>query len=68
MIEKQREKEFLFELERLYHNYYLVVSCTDHADLVLLEADPDHKDTDKITKFIERHIDELRVKTLEDVR
>ena len=66
MIEKQREKEFLFELERLYHNYYLVVSCTDHADLVLMEAD--QKDTDKTTKFIERYIDEMRVRTQEDVR
>ena len=66
MIEKQREKEFLFELERLYHNYYLVVSCTDNADLCLEDAD--RGDTDRTTKNIERFIDELREKTLEDVR
>ncbi len=64
MVDKQREKEFLFELERLYHNYNLVVSCTDHADLILLEVD--YGNIDQTTKFIERHIDELRVKTVKD--
>ncbi len=66
MIDKQREKEFLFELERLYHNYFLIVSCTDNADLILMEAN--YGDTDRITRFIESAIDELRVKTLEDVK
>ena len=66
VIEKQREKEFLFELERLYHNYNLVVSCTDNGDLYLMDADC--KDIDKTTTFIERYIDEMRDKTLEDVR
>ena len=26
MIEKQREKEFLFELERLYYNFNLILT------------------------------------------
>ncbi len=66
MIEKQREKEFLFELERLYHNFFLVIESTDEGGLVLTDADL--KDTDRTTEFIELQIDELRVETLEDVR
>ena len=66
MIEKQREKEFLFELERLYHNYFLVIDSDDCGGIVLRDANL--KDTDRTTEFIEIHVDELRVKTLEDVR
>ena len=70
MITKQREKEFLFELERLYHNFYLTIDLIVHPEdglgIVLVEADL--KDTDQTTEFIEAAIDELRVETLEDVR
>ncbi len=66
MIEKQREKEFLFELERLYHNYNLVIGVDCECDLELREAD--HNTVDRTTQYIEAHIDELRAETLEDVR
>ena len=68
MIEKQREKEFLFELERLYHNYCLIIDIDEDCqnDLVLREADQGN--VDKTTEFIEGYIDELRDKTLEDER
>lgn len=66
MIGKQREKEFLFELERLYHNYFLAVSCTTDGELLLVETD--RKDTDLTTKRIEMYIDMLRDETLEDIR
>ena len=65
MIEKQREKEFLFELERLYHNYNLVVCCTYKGELTL--RDVDFIDMDWTTERIELYIDILREKTLEDV-
>ena len=67
MITKQREKEFLFELERLYHNYNLIVDIDEDCqnDLVLREADCGT--TDNTTEFIEEFIDELRDKTREDV-
>ena len=62
MIEKQREKEFLFELERLYHNYFLTIDLIVHPEdglgIVLVEADL--KDVDRTTKFIEAAVDELR--------
>ncbi len=64
MIEKQREKEFLFELERLYHNYFLAVSCTTDGDLMLVEMETG--EIDLTTKQIERYIDMLRDETLED--
>lgn len=63
MIKKQREKEFLFELERLYHNYYLVIETDGRYGIELV--DTDLGDTDLTTKNIETHIDSLRVKTLE---
>ncbi len=66
MIEKQREKEFLFDLELLYHNYNLVVSCTSDGELTLMDADL--IDIDRTTEQIESYIDMLRVETLEDVR
>ena len=70
MIEKQREKEFLFELERLYHNYFLTIDRIIHPEdglgLVLVEADLG--DTNRTTELIEAAVDELRVRTLEDVR
>ncbi len=66
MIEKQREKEFLFELERLYHNYYLAIGCTMDGEILLVEVD--RKDIALTTKRIEMYIDILREETLEDVR
>ena len=66
MIEKQREKEFLFELERICHNYYLVVTCTEDGKLELTDVDFGYPGLS--TTNIERRIDGLRVKTLEDVR
>lgn len=66
MIEKQREKEFLFELERLYHNYSLVIGTGCECDIELKEVDC--STIDLTTSFIEAHVDELRVETLEDVR
>ncbi len=62
MIEKQREKEFLFELERLYHNYFLVIDLViageDGLRLELKEANTG--DIDKTTKTIEAAVDQLR--------
>ncbi len=66
MIEKQREKEFLFELERLYHNYYLAVDCTTDGEILLVNVD--RGDIDLTTKRIEMYVDMLREETLEDVR
>jgi len=70
MIEKQREKEFLFELERLYHNYFLTIDLVIHPEdglgLVLVEANAGG--IDRITERIEAAVDELRVETLEDMR
>ncbi len=70
MIEKQREKEFLFELERLYHNYFLVIDLVIAGEdgLRLELKDVDAGDIDLTTESIEAAVDELRVKTLEDVR
>ncbi len=70
MIEKQREKEFLFELERLYHNYFLVIDLVIAGEdgLRLELKDADAGDVDLTTKGIEAAIDALRVRTLEDVR
>ena len=33
MIDKQREKEFLFELERLYYNFNLILTGPDDFQL-----------------------------------
>ena len=78
MIEKQREKEFLFELERLYHNYFLTIDLIVHPEnglgLILVEANLGG--IDQTTERIEAAIDELRVdrrpcdslETLEDMR
>ena len=70
MIEKQREKEFLFELERLYHNYFLTIDLEIHPEnglgLILVEANAGG--IDKTTEVIESAIDKLRVETKEDVR
>ncbi len=66
MIEKQREKEFLFELERLYYNYYLVVAGRDDGEMELVDVDKG--DVDRTSKAIELAIDYLRLETLEDVR
>ena len=66
MVEEQREKEFLFELELLYHNYCLAVGCTTDGEILLVDVD--RGDTDLTTKRIERYIDMLREETLEDVR
>ena len=70
MIEKQREKEFLFELERLYHNYFLVIDLVIAGEdgLRLELKDVDAGDIDLTTKGIEAAVDGLRVRTLEDVR
>ena len=61
MIEKQREKEFLSELERLYYNYCLVVDCTIKGVLKL--RDVSFLDTDWTTERIELYLDTLRVET-----
>ncbi len=67
MITKQREKEFLFELERLCHNYCLIIGPTNFVtSLSLIEVDCG--EIDKTTENIEEFIDELRRETLEDVR
>jgi len=58
MIEKQREKEFLFELERICHNFNLVIESTAAGGLFLTDADLG--DIDRTTGFIEMQIDELR--------
>ncbi len=70
MIEKQREKEFLFELERLYHKYFLTIDLIVHPEegLGLFLVEVNLKDTDQTTEFIEAAIDELRIETLEDVK
>ena len=67
MIEKQREKEFLFELERLYHNYYLAVGTKCHyhesTDTVIVSpvlVDVTKDSIDETTKEIEMYIDLLK--------
>ncbi|HEC65192.1 MAG TPA: hypothetical protein ENI23_07860 [bacterium] len=67
MIDKQREKEFLFELERLYHNYNLVVTIDYCGDIILEDANI-LDDVDKTTRYIEACVDEIRIETLEDMR
>ncbi len=62
MIEKQREKEFLFELERLYHNYHLVITSSSDEEPVLMDVDS--TDRDQTLREIERYVDILRVETL----
>lgn len=66
MITKQREKEFLFELERLYHNYNLVIDLVIAGEegLRLELKDADTGDIDKTARAIEYAVDELRVCTL----
>ena len=64
MIEKQREKEFLFELELLYHNYNLIVESDGGFGIELEDAD--RGDIDETTKVIQRAVDELRVETIFD--
>ena len=66
MIEKQREKEFLFELELICHNYNLVIISQHCADFALDAAD--RNSIDETTEVIENFIDSLRKETLEDVR
>ncbi|KKN32324.1 hypothetical protein LCGC14_0814730 [marine sediment metagenome] len=65
MIEKQREKEFLFELERLYHNYCLAVGCTTDGEIILVNVDCGN--IDLTTKKIEMYIDILKEEAPEDV-
>ena len=60
VIKKQREKEFLFELERLCHNYYLVIDIEEHTQNSLVLREANQGDIDKTTEFIENFIDELR--------
>lgn len=55
MIAEQREKEFLFDLELLYHQYNLVIDS--HAYSI---KEADCGDEDMTGKFIESHIDDLR--------
>ena len=57
MIEKQREKEFLFELERLYYNYNLTIGGDDVG---LWLADIGEKHIDPTSVIIERAIDWLK--------
>ncbi len=59
MIEKQREKEFLFELERLYYNYNLIIDSPDSFQLVDLGYYCSCN-VSKATRRIERAIDFLR--------
>ncbi len=56
MIEKQREKEFLFELERLYYNYNLIIFSTTGIELLDLET----KGTFTVTEKIKTAIDRLK--------
>lgn len=57
MIEKQREKEFLFELEQLYYNYNLVI-CGDDRGMWLSNIGA--KEMPKVTKEVEEAIDWLK--------
>lgn len=58
MIDPQREKEFLFDLELLYHRYNLVIDSKIWGFIALEEADAG--DEDVTGRFIEDHIDDLR--------
>ena len=55
MIDPQREKEFLFDLELLYHRYNIVIES--HAYWL---KDVDCNFPDATTKRIESSIDDLR--------
>ncbi len=55
MIEEQREKEFLFELEQLCHNYHIIMGGPD--DFQLMDARGRRKTPDVI---IDRFINYLR--------
>ncbi len=68
MIEKQREKEFLFELEWLYHNYSLIIDVVNGYKNALGLVDVGQGDIDETTAYIECAVDGLRDETLEDVR
>ena len=70
MIDKQREKEFLFELERLYHNYNLVIDLVIAGEdgLRLELKDADTGDIDKTAGAIEYAVDELRTDSLDEIR
>ena len=68
MIEKQREKEFLFELEQLYHKYNLVIIGDDGWHCAIRLGEADYEDTDQTTTIIEHTVDYLRVRTLEEER
>ena len=67
MIEKQREKEFLFELERLYYNYNIVIGSPNGFEMIDL-GKANIGNMTKITRRVESAIDDLRRETLEDVR
>ena len=58
MIEKQREKEFLFELERLYYNFNLIIAGPDTSLLL----DLGDIEMDETTLTIECAIDRLKEK------
>ncbi len=60
MVEEQREKEFLFELEQLYRKYNLVV-CTCGYHTVIMDTDRDS--VEEVTEMIEDSINILRVAT-----
>jgi hypothetical protein len=55
MIDAQREKEFLFDLELLYHRFNIVI---DSHCYWLKDVDCDRPDA--TTKHIEQNIDDLR--------
>ena len=57
MIEKQREKEFLFELERLYYNFNVIISGDDEG---LWIYDIGDAPMTVVTKEIETAVDELK--------
>ena len=57
MIEKQREKEFLFELERLYYNFNLTIVGND---LGLWLHDIGVVGMPETTKTIEEAIDYMK--------
>ena len=54
MINKQREKEFLFELERLYYNFNLILTGPDDFQLVDLGVIGMPETTLKIERAIDR--------------
>ncbi len=57
MIEKQREKEFLFELERLYYNYNLTI-CGDDEGMWIYDIG--EAPVAVVTKEIKEAIDPLK--------